>query len=48
MRPEMASSSTPYSLDADMDSGRQPKKLPTPQEGSRMLPDWKPMRPRAS
>ena len=26
-------------------SGRQPKKLPTPQEGSRMLPETKPMLP---
>lgn len=34
----MLSSSTPYSLLSFMLSGSIPKKLPTPQDGSRMLP----------
>ncbi len=48
MRPVMLSSSTPYSLDAAMLSGSRPKKLPTPQDGSRMFPFSKPMFPMVS
>ena len=45
MDPVMLSSSTPYSLDAAMLSGRRPKKFPMPQDGSKMLPVLKPMMP---
>ena len=48
MRPEMLSSSTPYSREPDISSGSIPKKLPTPQAGSKILPEVKPMRPMAS
>ena len=48
MRPVMESSSTPYNLLPRISSGSIPKKLPTPQEGSKMLPVWNPIRPTAS
>ena len=41
--PADGSSSTPYSLLPAMLSGSIPKKLPTPQDGSRMLPVRKPI-----
>ena len=43
MRPVRLSSSTPYSLAPDRDSGRRPKKLPMPMEGSSTVPGLKPM-----
>ena len=39
MRPVMLSSSTPYRRLSAMLSGSIPKKLPTPMDGSKMLPD---------
>ena len=41
--PVMLSSSTPYRRLSAMLSGSIPKKLPTPMDGSKMLPDLKPI-----
>ena len=43
MRPVIESSSTPYKRLLVMLSGSIPKKLPTPMDGSKIFPDWKPI-----